>query len=532
MSTSVKSILELPIMQENSRLLTNTGENNDVQFVTVMESPDFRLASLGEHIFVLTTLSAHHSSLEEINSIVRGLCEVKIAAIGIKIGRYIKCIDESTIQIANDHNVALIELDNNVYFREILRETLSVITGNQRLNLIRINDVNKALIDSILQNRTIQDFLNLLCAQIDCYCCCNDQSGKKIAEASSLRLDYDTKKVDNAIKHYFENFSEKDKSIYQEENIIISPCIVQEKRLATICIVTFEVQIDLVYLFTQSIINGISIKFLEKNLQVQAERELEFSILNDILFSKNSNAEVIADRLDLLNFTLYENKLMVILSRLDSKNDKFGFYSTVDNLKKIFTAQFGSAIAFKRKNEHVILVSHETISNANSLKDRLYLCKSAISRTERGKFDLGCSTSVTELTKIPECYDQAKKAIKFGRQIDTDEHLYLYDDYFELGLISCGIGSSDANMFFQRIVNPIQEYDKKFNSELWSTLEISLIQDRLELIASTLHIHISTLRYRLQKIETITGYNYFKTNDRLTLYLAYLLYKVSNVSKQ
>jgi hypothetical protein len=40
-------------------------------------------------------------------------------------------IELSTIQIAADHQVALITLSPTVYFRELLSEMLSVITGNQ-----------------------------------------------------------------------------------------------------------------------------------------------------------------------------------------------------------------------------------------------------------------------------------------------------------------------------------------------------------------------------------------------------------------
>ena len=125
------------------------------------------------------------------------------------------------------------------------------------------------------------------------------------------------------------------------------------------------------------------------------------------------------------------------------------------------------------------------------------------------------------------CYLQAKKAVQFGRILDPSGRVYLYDDYFELGLISCGIGSGESGIFFERIINPILEYDKQFKTDLWPTLEASFSNDKLEQIAGELHIHISTLRYRLQKVESLTGYSFFNSHDKLTLYLAFLLYKVS-----
>ena len=100
-----------------------------------------------------------------------------------------------------------------------------------------------------------------------------------------------------------------------------------------------------------------------------------------------------------------------------------------------------------------------------------------------------------------------------------------------MGLIAHGISSNEANLFRTRIINPILEYDAQSKSELWHTLEVSSTGKTLDQVAQDLHIHISTLRYRLQKIETITSYNFFNQNDRIKLYMAYILHKVSNQSE-
>ena len=90
------------------------------------------------------------------------------------------------------------------------------------------------------------------------------------------------------------------------------------------------------------------------------------------------------------------------------------------------------------------------------------------------------------------------------------------------------MGSCEARIFYDRIISPIQSYDRQAKSDLWPTLEASFRHDKLEQVAEALHIHISTLRYRLQKIQSLTGYNYFNSRDRMTLYLAVLLFQVSS----
>lgn len=526
MSVTVETLLKLPILQENSQLLTDTGLDNEVQYVTVAETSDMRFPSFGTHVFVLTTLSAYSDSLEKINNVVRGLCEVNIAAIGIKLGRFINEIDPSTIQIAREHNVALLSISSSVYFREILSDTLSLITGNQRQILNKINHINRALMDAILQNRSIQDMLDILCREIDCYCCCLNTSGKKIAWASSLPNVQDYPDTQEAIDQFLQQREAYNETFFQSGDTFIFPCFVQEEMPAAFCIVVRDPAADLVVPLSQAIVSGISVKFMEQNLENQARRGIVSATLDDILFSGKSSHKMAAERLEFLNFVPQKNFLIILLSRPVSAQKRSWFY-TIESIQRVFAAEFPSAISFKRGNEYILLVSYNSDALTARLKSVLEQCQDTLIHMECERFDLGCSTPVTDLSKMSTCYLQAKKAVQFGRILDPSGRVYLYDDYFELGLISCGIGSGESGIFFERIINPILEYDRQFKTDLWPTLEASFSNDKLEQIAGELYIHISTLRYRLQKVESLTGYSFFNSHDKLTLYLAFLLYKIS-----
>lgn len=531
-SITVDFLLKLPIFKSSACLLTENGLNNVIQYVTVVEAPDFHFSNLGDNVFALTTLSAHHNSLEEINSVICGMCEARVSAIAIKLGRFVNEIHTSTIQIAEDHQVPLITLNSTVYFRQILSDTLSVIADNQRLILNQINHINQALIDAILQNCTTKDLLVLLCGQFDCYCCCMNEFGEKLSESSSLKSTIDTSHVRFVIEQYIASISKDSPlSYYQDGNTVVFPCMVDNRMVAIFCIVAEEHDMNLVFSLAQSIVSGISIKFLEQNLKLQAEMELTASILDDILFSHRSEAGVIAERLKLLNFSLHTQQLIVILSPCDFDYKEQHYFYTAKNLQVIFDSKFDSALVFKRGNEYIIFISYDSPNTTANLKGILKYCHNAISRTESCSFDIGCSMPVTDLLSMHECYSQAKRAIQFGRSVELGQHIFMYDNYFELGLLSNCVGSIDAETLFRRITRPIQDYDKKFKTELWCTLEASFRYDNLDMIAEQLFIHISTLRYRLNKVETLTGYSYFKIHDRLTLYLSYLLFKASGYVK-
>lgn len=447
MSVTVRTILDLPMMQANSALLTDTGMDNIVQYMTVVEAPKVHFPNFGNDIFVLTTLSAYSESVEKINEFISGLCGVNVSAIGIKLGRFVNEIDPSTVKIAEEHKVALITFPPTIYFREIISESLSAITGNQRQTLNQINHINQVLLEAIVQNKTSQDLLDMFCQDVACYCCCLNAAGKKIAECSSLKEDFDTELVRQNLSRFHQEYPKGERSYYQWGNTFIFPCVLQGRLLAAFCVVVPEPELDVVIPMSQAVVSGISIKFLEEDLKAQAERELISSMLDDILFSHRSDPKVISERLELLNFVPRKNHLIILLSCQVLYREQ-SWLHTIDNICRVFARDFASAIAFKRGSEYIVLVSYDADGVTERLGSILTDAQATLSAVEKEQFDVGCSTPTSDLAQIGECYRQAKKAVQFGRMVSREQHVYLYENFFELGLISCGAGSREARIFF------------------------------------------------------------------------------------
>jgi purine catabolism regulator len=532
LGVTVYDLLELPIFKNNSKLITNCGLDNKVKYMTVMEAPDFHYDGLDDHVFILTTLSAHHNSLEKINTVLRELCEAKVSAIAIKLGRFIDAVDSSTAEIASGYGVPIITLSKNVLFREVLSEALSVIADNQRITINMINEMNREVFDAILRNRSISDLLGLMCKKIPCYCCCCRANGEMMAEVSSLKQDIDSEAIlDNINKLNLVYKSGNKNNYIRNGNIITFPCVAQEELLGTLSIVFKNEFSDLVKPLAETLVNALGVKFLEDNIKLRTEREMIASILDDILFSNSSDAATTQDRLSLLNFTLHDYHMLAIITRSDSEYRKINEQLMISTIQTAFSSKFNSALVFKRGSEYIVLISCKQ-RNPEKITALIYQCQKEVSLVIGQNMDFGCSIPVREFEKMSECYKQAKRATRYGRMVNPDGNVFMYDDYFEMGLISRGVGSSDSVTFFNRIINPIMDYDNQSKGELWHTLECCFMEETTAGAAERLFIHPSTLRYRLQKIESLTGYNFFNIKDRMTLHLAYLLYKVSDIERR
>ncbi len=75
--------------------------------------------------------------------------------------------------------------------------------------------------------------------------------------------------------------------------------------------------------------------------------------------------------------------------------------------------------------------------------------------------------------------------------------------------------------FRERMLGPLEEYDTSRQSDLVHTLEVFLAcSGSWNRSATRLHVHVNTLRYRIRRIEDLTGRDLGTLEDRVDFFLA------------
>jgi DNA-binding PucR family transcriptional regulator len=75
--------------------------------------------------------------------------------------------------------------------------------------------------------------------------------------------------------------------------------------------------------------------------------------------------------------------------------------------------------------------------------------------------------------------------------------------------------------FTARLLDPLRDYDKRHRAELVPTLEAFLAADgSWTRCAARLHLHVNTLRYRVGRVEQLTGRDLSRLEDKVDFYLA------------
>ncbi len=116
---------------------------------------------------------------------------------------------------------------------------------------------------------------------------------------------------------------------------------------------------------------------------------------------------------------------------------------------------------------------------------------------------------------------EALEALRHGERINTPSRL---------SLTSLLLAARDVPMqaLAQEALGPLEAFDKKHSAELLGTLRHYLELDgSVGAVAETLGLHRNTVRYRLQQISELSGYDPTTTADRVQLWLALTAKEIS-----
>jgi DNA-binding PucR family transcriptional regulator len=88
-------------------------------------------------------------------------------------------------------------------------------------------------------------------------------------------------------------------------------------------------------------------------------------------------------------------------------------------------------------------------------------------------------------------------------------------------LLLASVPTPVLSTFTERLLGPLRDYDSRHNAELLSTLRSFLACDgSWSVCASRMYVHVNTVRYRIGRIEALTGRDLSALADRVDFFLA------------
>ena len=141
---------------------------------------------------------------------------------------------------------------------------------------------------------------------------------------------------------------------------------------------------------------------------------------------------------------------------------------------------------------------------------------------------LGKTTSVAGIGSrcllpddFPRSFNEARRALNIQLRSGEPAGAATFDELGFYRLIDAAHGGGEVESFMREWLGTLLDYDESKNSELVMTLSDYLeCGGNYDESAAALHIHRSTLRYRLARIAELTGHDLRKVDTRFNLHAA------------
>ncbi|MCF6526111.1 PucR family transcriptional regulator ligand-binding domain-containing protein [Streptomyces sp. JJ36] len=140
---------------------------------------------------------------------------------------------------------------------------------------------------------------------------------------------------------------------------------------------------------------------------------------------------------------------------------------------------------------------------------------------EDGRLTLGVSASVHSAEGLRGALEEARHARRVAAARRGRVCAAGHEELASHVLLLPFVPDDVRRAFTARLLDPLREYDRRHRAELVPTLDAFLSADgSWTRCASRLHLHVNTLRYRVGRIEQLTGRDLSRLEDKLDFFLA------------
>ncbi|WP_460720002.1 PucR family transcriptional regulator [Nocardia heshunensis] len=125
---------------------------------------------------------------------------------------------------------------------------------------------------------------------------------------------------------------------------------------------------------------------------------------------------------------------------------------------------------------------------------------------------------------LPGAIEEARYACRIAAEHTEPSRVVGRDELASRTALLASVPGNTRRDFRRELLEPLLAYDREHRADLLTTLETFLdVSGSWAKCAATMYLHVNTVRYRIQRIEELTGRDLSRFEDRVDFYLALAL---------
>jgi purine catabolism regulator len=544
---ALRGVLELDVLAGSRVLAGEKGLDRPVTRVNVMEVPDV-LPYVRQDELLVTTGYALRENPDQLGRLVRELHRRGVAAIGVKLGRYLDEMPPSAIEAGDELGFPVVALPSSTSYDELLTAVLTAVLDHQAQRLTRSEDLHRALVQVVLGGGGLPEVAAALAEIVDVEVILTDTDGAPTvrvprpgaaaeivvpaAESAELPVPalpsppFDvTGRLSSDDLRRGRFVSEPGDSGYALVPIVAGAQ--EHGRVVAVSTSRSLGDVDVQALERAATVCALAITKQQAVTAVESKYQADF--LRDVLLGRAGGPERTVPHAAGLGWDL-DRRLVVVVAEPDTVPDGSTDEPVADAQHRVqlerLAATWSGAVRRRDPAAAVVGFTTEVVAvlaapvtgDAQRLASELATSVTAESRVA---FSVGVSRSVDGAGRLPTAYEEARRALAVGRQVQGAGAVASFDRLGVHRLLSLVQDAAELRSFERETLGELAD-DTADAADLRHTLQV-LLDTNLNVAqaARALHFHYNTLRYRIAKLERLLGP--FTTDPLLRLDLALAL---------
>lgn len=254
--------------------------------------------------------------------------------------------------------------------------------------------------------------------------------------------------------------------------------------------------------------------FNNKNKEL-AFKEPASALLYDILDNTNLSKDAVNERCRISHLHITGPYQLMTLCNSQNITNLPIFYIAIHLLKDLLP----EVICAIHNNRLIALYSYHRPD-----ENKLVIHEKLVSFLSEYALTAAISMPYDAIEKTHHAYVQTLHTLDEGLTLDSNNNLYLYQDYLPYHALSFIKSEKD---FCHPCIYQLQSQDALYDTEYTKTLYYYITNFRNQReAANQMNIHYNTMKYRLKKIQSFLDFSLNDTQEFFLLYLSFMLMRL------
>lgn len=503
-SLSVKEVLELPAFEGYHLLAGEKGLSNRCHHMTILETPE-GVSWLEGNEILLTAGYAFTSNDSLKKNMMLEANRQGVSAIAIKEGRYFGEVYPELLEQADEFAIPLISLPYDLIYTRTISDFYNRLFFKKHEYILYLNTIYEKLLNLSFQDKNIQEILRTLSELtetdtilLSSHC---QLIGHNLIHPMS---EDDLTEVIQHIKQVRKNQSQMMPIINHKYNgyyLSLYP-LESEGLLVGYVLILHEDFND--RLNRSTIEYGLPI--IAMKLELQKGNEMSRNRVNrsliEIMMNKKDLPDSFFQNIERDLSWTPEGKIASVCISYFEPDEK-----SLELLKNVTIAFVGRyfddlyPLWIEGSNNLYIFSKFTSLIELEDFVGKCY--RHLKQNLENSQVSVGVSNFHDSLRDIETMRNES-----FLATIFTDRGIIYFNSLDTIRLLYPLKNDSDVQTYYDNTIGKLEDYDLANESSLVNTLETFFRYNlKRNITAEKLFIHVETLRYRINKIEELTGYS-------------------------